>query len=83
VGTNAISAAAQRMEKSPMQRMHTSASDVFGTIAILILSIVAVIVLAAGVPYYFILLGIISMIDVINLIFFGHRNREVDTAANL
>jgi hypothetical protein len=71
VGTNAISAAAQRMEKSPMQRMDGSSAEIVGKIAILILSVMGVIVLAAGLPYLFFLFGIFETIKFIKKQIFG------------
>jgi hypothetical protein len=83
VGSNSISAAAQRMEKIPMQRMDGSASEIVGKIAIYILSVVGVIILAAGLPYLFFLVGIFTVIDLIDRVIFGRLGRSTNDSQNL
>ena len=62
VGSNAISSASQRIQKIPMQRMDTSASEVFGMTAIFILTVIGVVVLAAGAPFYVALIGVVVLV---------------------
>ena len=82
VGTNAISAAAQRMENSPMQRMDGSSAEIVGKIAIFILTVIGVIVLAAGLPYFFFLLGIFTLMELVNKIIFGQHDNEIGATQN-
>lgn len=82
VGTNAISAAAQRMEKSPMQRMDGSSAEIVGKIAIFILTVIGVIVLAAGLPYFFFLLGIFTLVELVDKIIFGQHDNEIGATPN-